>query len=267
MLRAIIANKLNMERLFDKHGRSVPVTYVKSGPMTIAQIKEKEKDGYDGVQVGFGVKKKVSKGVSGHLKKWGVKENLKYIRELPFKGELKHGEVVNIADVFRVGDLVDVTGINKGKGFAGVVKRHGFRGGPRTHGQSDRERAPGSIGSTTTPGRVFKGLKMAGHMGAEQVTIQGLEILSIDKENNILGIKGALPGNKGNVLILKKSIKKKKAYHEPEIPQAPVVGGGDQEEVKEETTQIEGVSEDQSATVPSAEEQTEVKSEGEENNG
>lgn len=235
-LRAVLGRKFNMARIYDKHGRSVPVTYVKTGPLTIVEVKTKEKQGYDVSVVGFENTKKISKGVSGRLRKLGIKEDFRFLKELPSKSEAKAGEVVTVGDVFRVGDLVDVRGVSKGKGFAGVVKRYGFKGGPRTHGQSDRERAPGSIGSTTTPGRVYKGTRMAGHMGKEQVTVQGLEILSIDKENNLLGIKGALPGNREGLLIIEKSLKRKKAYHEPEIPQIPIIGGG-AEEPKEELTE------------------------------
>lgn len=228
MLRAILGKKLNMSRIFDRHDRSVPITYVQTGPQTVLEVKSRETAGYQAVQVGFQKARKSSKPMFGRLKKLGVKENFRYFRELPLKGDLKPGEVIKIEEVFRVGDLVDIVGVSKGKGFAGVIKRHGFSGGPKTHGQSDRERAPGSIGSTTTPGRVFKGLKMAGHLGNQQVTIQGLEILSIDKESSLLGIKGALPGYIGNLLIIKKSIKKKKAYHEPEIPQMPLLAAEDE---------------------------------------
>lgn len=247
MLRAILGKKLNMTRVYDKHNRSVPVSYIQTGPITVIAVKPKGNALDQAAQVGFEKAKRISKPLSGRLKKLGVKENFRYLKELPFKGEIKSGEIVKADEVFKVGDLVDITGISKGKGFAGVVKRHGFAGGPKTHGQSDRHRAPGSIGSGTTPGRVVKGLKMAGHMGHERTTIQGLEILSIDKENDVLGIKGALPGNRGNLLIIKKSIKKKKAYHEPETPAMPVVSH--EEEKKEETVENVPVAQELSSEI------------------
>jgi ribosomal protein L3 len=158
----------------------------------------------------------------------------KSFREVEFEGDVQIGQKISLGEVFRKGSLVDVVGISKGKGFAGVVKRWGFAGGPRTHGQSDRERAPGSIGATTTPGRVYKGLKMAGHLGNSRVTVQGLEITEINEEENKLWVKGSVPGARGTLLLIQKSIKKEKAYHEPEIPAIPVVAGA-KEEVAEET--------------------------------
>lgn len=195
-------------------GLRVPVTKVKAGPCVVTQIKKKDKDGYWAIQLGFSSKraKNTSKSLQGHLKKipnskFQIPNSFpRYLREvrLEKEPETKVGEIINISDIFNKGDVVAVTGISKGKGFAGVVKRHGFRGGPRTHGQSDRERAPGSIGQTTTPGRVYRGKKMAGRMGGEKVTIKNLHIISIDKENGEMEILGQIPGNRGGFVSVKK---------------------------------------------------------------
>src|SRR3990167_181996 len=197
-LRAVIGEKFNMSQMPDRYGRMSAVTMVKVTPNTVV------KTDTDKALVAFGVKKNISASLKGILRKTKNK-TAKTLKELELGNDkVEVGDTVTIADVFRKGDLVDVTGISKGKGFAGVIKRHGFSGGPKTHGQSDRWRSIGSIGSGTTPGRVIKGLRMAGHMGTEQVTVAGLEILDIDTEENVLKIKGALPGNRGSVLILRK---------------------------------------------------------------
>jgi large subunit ribosomal protein L3 len=175
------------------------------------------------------------------------------LREVELDGEVKVGDKVTLEEVFRKGNLIDVIGTSKGKGFAGVVKRHGFHGGPKTHGQSDRHRAPGSIGSGTTPGRVQKGLKMAGHMGNEQVTVFGLEIMDIDKETGTMLVKGSVPGKTGSSLIIKKSKKKKAAYHEPEIPSIPQIGGGEEEKAE---TQPEVATEVENTVVEANKEET-----------
>lgn len=230
MLKAMLGKKLNMDRTFDSHGRALAVTKIFVEPNFVVSLKSKESQGYKAAEIGFGEKRKITKQMVGHFKKAGLKKNLSKTREVAFDGELSPGMEIRIEDVFRKGVLVDVVGISKGKGFAGGVKRHGFRGGPKTHGQSDRHRAPGSIGSGTTPGRVFKGTRMAGHMGAERVTVQGLQVVDIDKENNLIVIKGSVPGPAGSTILLRKSSKKPKAYHEPEIPEAPNIGGGKDEE-------------------------------------
>ena len=172
--------------------------------------------------------------MAGHVKKTGLKHSPRFLREFKFDGEVKVGQEVRLGDVFSKGSLVDIVGISKGKGFAGVVKRHGFAGGPRTHGQSDRERAPGSIGATTTPGRVYKGTKMAGHMGTQRVKVQALEVSNIDKESNVLSLKGSVPGPTGGLLIIEKSKKKRKKYQEPEIPTAPALSVKEDKESKED---------------------------------
>lgn len=190
-------------------GMRVPVTRVMAGPCVVTQIKKEDKDGYWGVQLGFSEKriKNVTKPMQGHLK--GVtKEKMapRFLREVRLKKapKFKVGDAITIADIFKEGDKVAVTGVSKGKGFAGVVKRWGFHGGPRTHGQSDRLRAPGSIGQGTTPGRVWKGKKMAGRMGGETVTVKNLIVVEVDKETNEMALSGPLPGIPGGLLIIKK---------------------------------------------------------------
>lgn len=235
MLKAMLGKKLNMSQMHDSHGRVTPVTKIEIGSNIVAFLKEKDRDGYRAAQIGFGSKKKGSKALRTHLEKSKVKFVPAVLKEVDFEGEVKSGQEVKLEEVFRKGGLVDVVGKSKGKGFAGVIKRHGFHGGPKTHGQSDRHRAPGSIGAGTTPGRVLKGQKMPGHMGNAQVSVFGLEIMEVNKEDGILTIKGSVPGPSGSVVLIKKSKKKKADYHEPEIPATPILGGGD-DEVKEEAS-------------------------------
>ncbi len=181
-----------------KDDKVIPVTVVQAGPITVTQVRIKDKDGYEAVQVGYdATKKRLNKPMKGHLKDLG---NFRYLRE--FKGEKeKKYKISDVLDVsqFQEGDKVRVSGLNKGRGFQGVVKRHGFHGGPKSHGQKDRLRAPGSIGATD-PQRVMPGKKMAGRMGQERTTIKNLEIVGIDKENNTLIIKGAVSGMRGTLL-------------------------------------------------------------------
>ena len=193
-------------------GFRIPVTKVTAGPCVVTQIKNKEKDGYWAIQIGFGTKrsKNTSKPLQGHLKNSSKDEKpttyprfLKEIR-LDKEPEFKVGDIIAVADIFKAGDIVSVSGISKGKGYAGVVKKHGFRGGPRTHGQSDRERAPGSIGQTTTPGRVYKGKRMAGRMGADEVTVMNLHIISVNKETNEVEVSGQIPGRPGTLITIHK---------------------------------------------------------------
>lgn len=230
----MIGRKLKMSQVYDTHGRVNPVTELLIEPNVVVVLKEKESDGYKAAQIGLGVSKKTTKPLQGHFSKAGLKENPKILREVEFDGDLKSGQEIKIDEVFHKGSLVDVVGKSKGKGFAGVVKRHGFHGGPKTHGQSDRHRAPGSIGSGTTPGRVMKGLKMPGHMGNAQVSVFGLEIMAVDKEKGLLLVKGSVPGPSESLLLIKKSKKKRAAYHEPEIPAQPTVAGDSEEKVAEE---------------------------------
>jgi large subunit ribosomal protein L3 len=234
MIRGLIGEKIEMSQVFDKRGRVVPITKIKVQPNFIVQIKG-DKDAYKAAQLGVGARKKANKPLAGRAKKAGLEKNPKIFREVNFEGDLKPGEKITAGQVFRKGSLVDVVGLSKGKGFAGVVKRWGFAGGPRTHGQSDRERAPGSIGASTTPGRVLKGLKMAGRMGGDQVTIQGLEVVDLLEDESEIWVKGSIPGSRGTYVLIEKSKKRKKAYHEPEIsgtPQMPSIKekGKDEEE-------------------------------------
>ncbi|MFQ6000801.1 MAG: 50S ribosomal protein L3 [Anaerolineae bacterium] len=206
-MKAILGKKMGMTQIFDERGEIVPVTLVEAGPCYITQVKTEEKDGYTALQLGFGETKRLNKPQRGHLKELVP---LRYLREVRVK-DVQGYQVGQKFDVslFSVGDLVDVTGISKGKGFAGVMKRHGFRGGPATHGQSDRARAPGSIGATTTPGRVFKGMRMAGRMGNERVTVQNLKVVLVDPERNLLGVRGSIPGNRGGLVMVRKAVKSK----------------------------------------------------------
>jgi large subunit ribosomal protein L3 len=201
----IIGKKLGMTQVYTENGKMKSVTAIEAGPCKITQIKAKTTDGYNAAQLGFGQAKKLNAPEKGHLKEMG---QFKYLREMRLESVegLKAGDVIDV-NLFKAGDTVDVIGISKGKGFAGVVKRHHFRGGPKTHGQSDRQRAPGAIGSTTTPGHVYKGLRMAGHMGDQQVTTQNLAVYSADIARNLILIEGAVPGAKNSLVIIRKSPK------------------------------------------------------------
>ena len=201
MIQGLLGRKLGMTQMFDETGVVHPVTVVEAGPCVVTQVKTAEKDGYGAVQLGFGLDKRLNRPEQGHRRPSGfMSRTLREIRA-DDPSEFEVGQVLK-ADVFANGEVVDVVGTSKGRGFQGGVKRHGFHGGPKTHGQSDRHRAPGSIGSSATPGRVFKGLRMAGHMGNERVTVQNLKVLRVDAERNLLLIEGSVPGpNKGLVII------------------------------------------------------------------
>lgn len=191
-----------MTQVFKEDG-VVPVTIIESGPNFVTQVKSKDTDGYDSVQIGFGIKKEknIKKPQRGHLKNLG---NLQWLKEFRVDStELKVGDEIK-PDTFATGDKVNVIAISKGKGFQGVVKRHGFSGGPKSHGQKDRLRAPGSIG-TSFPEHVIKGKKMAGRMGADRVTVKNLEIVEVDGENNLIALKGAVPGKRGTLIIIKEN--------------------------------------------------------------
>ena len=196
-----------MTQIFGEDGISEAVTAIEAGPCTVTQVKTTDKEGYSAAQLGFVA---VSKGKSTKRGRSKAKETTKfrYMREFNIsEGEtIEPGQTIDVS-LFKAGDIVDVTGISKGKGFAGTVKRHHFAGGPKTHGQSDRHRAPGSIGAGTSPGRVFKGTKMAGHMGCEKVTVAKLEVIGADPEKNLLMIKGAVPGCRNGLLMIRKSSK------------------------------------------------------------
>lgn len=212
MVKALIGQKIDQTQTFLENGKRIPVTEVTVSDNVVLQVKSIEKDQYNAVQVGIGTKKKPNKAHIGHSKKAGVENAPSLIREVAWEGsdELpKPGEVIAVETVFKTGDIVKVTGTSKGKGFAGGVKRHHFRGGPKTHGQSDRHRAPGSIGQGTTPGRVYKGKRMAGHMGVDTVTVSNLVVVDVDPENNKLYVLGLVPGNKKSMLVVTKTGEKK----------------------------------------------------------
>lgn len=216
MLNIILGIKKEQVQRFTHEGVRMPVSLLQAGPCVVVQVKSREKDGYGALQLGLGQKeeKRISKPILGHFKKAGLKISPRFLAEIRLgePNDLKSGDEVRLSDVLKVGDLVNVTGISKGKGFAGVVKRWGFAGGPHTHGQSDRERAPGSIGATTTPGRVLKGKKMAGRMGGERVTVKNLVVVETDPENNLLWVKGLVPGVKGGLVFIKKIGEAKKLF-------------------------------------------------------
>ncbi len=189
-----------MTQIF-RDDKVIPVTLIESGPNFVIQVKTKEKDGYVAVQLGFGAKKEknIKKPQRGHLKNLG---NLRWLREFRVDStELKRGDEVKLTD-FQAGDKITAITISKGKGFQGVVKRHGFHGGPKSHGQKDRHRAPGSIGASW-PQHVIKGMRMAGRMGGDKTTVKNLEVVEVDKENNLMAIKGAIPGRKGTLVMIK----------------------------------------------------------------
>ncbi|MCC6503298.1 MAG: 50S ribosomal protein L3 [Deltaproteobacteria bacterium] len=209
MIEGIVGKKLGMTHIYSADGAMVPVTVVKTGN-TVVQKKTADKDGYEAVQVGFLEKKeqRVNRPAKGHFKKAGAPC---FYHLVEFKAAdisaVQPGAVVNATDVFKIGDWVDVTGTSKGKGFMGSMRRHNFSGGAESHG-SMHNRAPGSIGSSSDPSRVFKGMKMAGHMGHAKVTVQNLKVVGIRAEENVLLIKGALPGAINSVVVIKKAIKK-----------------------------------------------------------
>ncbi len=206
-MSGIIGKKIGMTRVFDGDGRSVVATVIEAGPCYVTQVKTQETDGYSALQLGFEDKKekKTNKPGMGHFSKAGIKPKrvLKEFRNFPNIGEFQLGDEVK-ADAFEVGTKVTVSGISKGKGFQGVVKRHGFGGGPKTHGQSDRLRAPGSLGQSSWPSRVFKGIRMPGRMGNDKVTLKKRRVLQVLPERNILLIEGTVPGSKSSVVIIKK---------------------------------------------------------------
>lgn len=195
-MKFILGTKIGMSQVLDKEGNQIPVTLIEAGPCQVLQIKTKEKDGYEAVQVGFISKKK-------KIKKTEKGKEFKCLREQRTAGgeQYKTGDIIDVS-VFQEGDIIKVSGISKGKGFAGVVKKWGFHGRPSTHGTKHEKRTPGSVGCTT-PERVIKGKKMAGRMGAERITVKNLKIVKIDKENDLLALKGAVPGRKGTLLEIK----------------------------------------------------------------
>jgi large subunit ribosomal protein L3 len=210
MLKGLIGMKVGMTQIFDESGEAIPVTLIEAGPCYVTQVRLPEKDGYSAVQLGFveGKQKHLTSGQLGHLKRNDLPP-LRFLREFRQKDpDVSEGQTLTVGEVFEVGETVDVVGTSKGKGFAGAVKRYHFHGGPKTHGQSDRHRAPGSRSSGTTPGRVYKGSRGPGHLGFDRVTAQNLKVVLVDGERNLLGLRGAIPGPKGGVVMVKETRKK-----------------------------------------------------------
>ncbi|MBV9172729.1 MAG: 50S ribosomal protein L3 [Chloroflexi bacterium] len=209
MIQALLGRKLGMTRLFDENGVVTASTLIEAGPCFVTQLRTLERDGYTAVQLGFGEKPRPNKPERGHLKKAGLpdRSGTDALREVPADNtdDLELGARID-ASMFAQGEIVDVVGTSKGKGFAGVMKRHNFHGGPKTHGQSDRWRHPGSVGSGTTPGRTFKNMRMAGHLGDARVTVRNLRILSVDPERNLVALRGAVPGPKGSLVMIRKQV-------------------------------------------------------------
>ncbi len=205
-MRGLIGRKIGMSQIFTESGKVVPVTLLEVGPCVVTQVKTKQKDGYDAIQLGFGAvkEKHTTKPLAGHFKKVGVelkKILAEFVTIQGFDYELGQQFTVSI---FKPGDFVDVTGQSKGKGFAGVIKRHNFKRQPETHGQKNTLRHPGSIGQASDPARVFKGMRMGGHMGNEKVTVKNLEVFSVDSDNNQMMIKGAIPGASNGIVYIVK---------------------------------------------------------------
>ena len=211
MKKGIIGKKIGMTQIFDDNGGVIPVTVIEAGPCIVSQIKTIEKDGYNGVQLSFGdiKEKKINKPIKGHFAKFNLtpKKCLKEFRLETIEG-INIGDEIK-ADIFNVGEKVDIQGTSKAKGFQGVIKRHGHSRGPMSHG-SMYHRRPGSMGATSTPGRVFKGKKLPGHMGNDTITIQNLEIIRVDLDKNVLLVKGSVPGNKNSILKIKDAVKEVK---------------------------------------------------------
>ena len=206
-MEAILGRKLGMTQVFSPSGEAHGVTVVEAGPCVVVQIKTQENDGYDAIQIGYGARKHVNDPMRGHFKRLGQFRWLREIRVEDTNG-YELGQTLG-ADLFAEGDIVDVVGTSKGRGFAGGVKRHHFSGGPKTHGQSDKHRSPGSIGSGTTPGRVRKGLRMAGHMGDERVTVKNLRVFESNAARGLLLIEGSVPGGVNGLVRIAKTGKKK----------------------------------------------------------
>ena len=205
-MSGLIGKKVGMTSIFDENGKNMPCTVIKVGPCVVTQVRTEDKDGYDAVQLGFDDKteKSATKAEIGHVKKAGTSVKRKVVEFKSFDSEYKLGDVIKV-DHFIEGEFVDVTGTSKGKGFQGVVKRHGFAGvGQATHGQHNRLRAPGSIGAASYPARVFKGMRMAGRMGTDTVKVQNLRVLKVILDQNLLVVKGCVPGHKNAYLKIEK---------------------------------------------------------------
>ena len=205
-MSGLIGKKIGMTSIYDENGKNIPCTVIEAGPCVVTQVRTEEVDGYSALQLGFDDKaeKRANKSQMGHFKKAGTSPKKKVVEFQGFEGEYKLGDTIDV-DHFIEGEFVDVSGTSKGKGFQGVVKRHGFGGvGQATHGQHNRLRAPGSIGASSYPSRVFKGMRMAGRMGGERVTVQNLRVLKVVPEKNLLVLKGCVPGHKNSYVIIQK---------------------------------------------------------------
>jgi large subunit ribosomal protein L3 len=209
MAEGLLGRKVGMTQVFSDKGEIIPVTVLEVGPCFVTQVKTAERDGYTALQMGFGESKHLTKPERGHLKSLPPLKELREVRTTKV-ADVKVGDKLNVS-MFAAGDLVDVIGTSKGKGHAGVVKRYHFNGGKATHGQSDRMRRPGSSGATTTPGRVLKGLRMAGQMGNKRVTLLNIEVVQVDQERNVLAIKGTVPGANGALVFVRKARKEKRS--------------------------------------------------------
>jgi large subunit ribosomal protein L3 len=208
MAEGLLGRKRGMTQIFDEKGQVVPVTVLEVGPNFVTQIRQQDRDGYTAIQLGFEETRRATKALRGHLKNLPPLKHLREVRTSNIDN-YQLGQKLN-AGIFAVGELVDVSGVSKGKGTAGVVKKYHFHGGPKTHGQSDRLRRPGASSATTTPGRVLKGTRRAGQMGNVRVTVQGLRVVQVDSERNLVVVRGAVPGAKNTLLFVKKARKQKK---------------------------------------------------------
>jgi len=259
MTTGMIGRKVGMMRLYDGGGRARGVTVVALGPNYVTQVRTPERDGYSAVQLGFqGNRKRTNRPSRGHLRAAGLEGRapaltlLREFREADISGYQMGQEIT--AEQFQAGSFVNVTATSKGKGFAGGVKRHHFAGGPKTHGQSDRHRAPGSIGSGTTPGRVYKGLRMAGHMGAETVSVLNLLVVAVDLSRNLLFVEGSVPGHRGSLVTVAYGRRPAlKAYTPPVIPAAEVASIADSMPPVDEAVEDEVADEAAEDAAPAAE--------------
>ncbi len=210
-MKGMIGRKVGMTQIFDDNGNVIPATVIEAGPCYVTQVRTADRDGYAAVQLGFEQARpqRLTKGQLGHLQRNNLPA-LRYLREfrlLQADVDVEEGQEIKV-DVFEPGEMIDVIGTSKGKGFAGTIKRHGFSRGPKTHGQSDRMRSPGSIGMCATPGRTLKGQRMGGRMGNDRVTIQNLQVLKVDAEHNLLAVKGSVPGARGGIVLIRPAVKK-----------------------------------------------------------
>ncbi len=226
-MKGIIGRKVGMTQIFDENGSALPVTVIEAGPCYITQVRTEERDGYTAIQMGFDElsakrngSSRLNQPLRGHLRRAELLEDsielpdLRVLREFRLKNgddaaDLEAGAKVTV-EVFEEGDMVDIVGTSKGRGFAGTVKRHNFNRQPKTHGQSDRERAPGSIGQSAYPGRTIKGMRMSGRMGNDRVTIKNLKVVVVDAERNLLAVRGSVPGAKGGIVVIRESLKQRR---------------------------------------------------------